>query len=54
MRIGNAGGVAVRMNGKEIGPLGGRGEVRRVLFTAPDKVEIVQPPPPAPPDDAAL
>jgi cytoskeleton protein RodZ len=54
MRIGNAGGVAVRMNGKEIGPLGGRGEVRRILFTAPDKVEIVQPPPPAPPDDAAL
>jgi cytoskeleton protein RodZ len=54
MRIGNAGGVAVRMNGKEIGPLGGRGEVRRVLFTAPDKVEIVQPPPPPPPDDAAL
>jgi transcriptional regulator with XRE-family HTH domain len=54
MRIGNAGGVAVRMNGREIGPLGGRGEVRRVLFTAPDKVEIVEPPPPAPPDDAAL
>jgi cytoskeleton protein RodZ len=53
MRVGNAGGIAVRLNGKEIGPLGGRGEVRNILFT-PDKFEIVEPPPPAPPADAAL
>src|SRR5580658_6156869 len=54
MKVGNAGGIAVRMNGKEIGPLGGRGQVRTVLFTAPDKVEFVEPPPPPVPDDAAL
>jgi cytoskeleton protein RodZ len=54
MLVGNAGGIAVRMNGKEIGPLGGRGQVRTVLFTAPDKFEIVEPVAPAPPDDAAL
>jgi transcriptional regulator with XRE-family HTH domain len=53
MRVGNAGGIAVRLNGKEIGPLGERGQVRTILFT-PDKFEIVEPPPPAPPDDATL
>jgi cytoskeleton protein RodZ len=54
MKVGNAGGIAVRMNGKEIGPLGGRGEVRTILFTAPDKFEIVEQPPRAAPDDATL
>jgi cytoskeletal protein RodZ len=53
MKVGNAGGIAVRLNGREIGPIGGRGQVRTVLFT-PDKFEIVEPPPPAVPDDAAL
>lgn len=53
MRVGNAGGIAVRLNGKEIGPIGGRGQVRTVRFT-PDKFEIVEPPPPAAPDDATL
>jgi cytoskeleton protein RodZ len=53
MRVGNAGGIAVRLNGKEIGPIGGRGQVRTVRFT-PDNFEIVEPPPPAAPDDATL
>lgn len=50
MKVGNAGGLEVRMNGKEIGPLGGRGEVREILFTAPDNVQILEPTPPPPPD----
>jgi hypothetical protein len=53
MLVGNAGGIAVRLNGREIGPLGGRGQVRTILFTA-DKFEIVEPPAPAAPDDAPL
>ena len=53
MKVGNAGGIEVRLNGKEIGPIGGRGEVRTVLFTAPDKYEIVEPPAP-PSDDTPL
>lgn len=53
MKVGNAGGIAVRLNGKEIGPLGGRGQVKTVLFTAPDKFEIVEPPP-APAADTPL
>ncbi len=50
MKVGNAGGIEVRLNGKEIGPLGGRGQVKTVLFTAPDKFEIVEPAAPAPVD----
>jgi cytoskeleton protein RodZ len=53
MKVGNAGGIAVRLNGKEIGPLGERGQVRTVLFTAPDKFQIVEPPP-SPPEDTTL
>ena len=53
MKVGNAGGIDVRLNGKDIGPLGGRGEVRTVRFTAPDKFQIVEPPSAAT-DDAAL
>ena len=30
--VGNAGGVAMRWNGKDIGPIGPRGQVRRVVF----------------------
>ncbi len=53
MKVGNAGGIAVRLNGKEIGPLGGRGQVRTILFT-PDKFEIVEQPRPAAPADSTL
>ena len=42
MRVGNAAGLEVRLNGKPIGPLGGRGQVLVVLFT-PDKFQIVPP-----------
>ena len=31
--VGNAGGVAMRLNGKDIGPIGLKGQVRRVVFT---------------------
>jgi len=43
MRVGNAAGIEVRLNGKLIGPLGARGQVLVVLFT-PDNFEIVAPP----------
>ena len=40
MRIGNAAGIEVRLNGKPVGPLGTRGQVRTVHFT-PQQFEIV-------------
>jgi hypothetical protein len=43
LRIGNAAGVDVRLNGKLLGPLGARGQVLVVLFT-PDNFQIVAPP----------
>ena len=42
LKTGNAGGVEVRWNGKPLGPIGGRGEVRTVLLT-PGNVEILAP-----------
>lgn len=42
VRTGNAGGIDVVFNGREIGRLGSRGEVMTVLFT-PDDYEILQP-----------
>jgi cytoskeletal protein RodZ len=46
MKTGNAGGIDVRWNGKSIGPIGGRGQVRDVLFT-PEGFKILTPAPPA-------
>ena len=43
IKTGNAGGLEVVFNGKEIGPLGAKGQVRTVLFTR-DNFEIVPPP----------
>jgi hypothetical protein len=43
MRVGNAAGIEVRLNGKMLGTLGARGQVLVVLFT-PDNFEIVTPP----------
>jgi cytoskeletal protein RodZ len=40
--IGNAGGLAVRWNGKPLGPLGPRGQVRIVELT-PDSVQVSLP-----------
>jgi cytoskeletal protein RodZ len=42
MRVGNAGGLDVRWNGKSIGPIGPRGQVRVVTFT-PENFQILQP-----------
>jgi cytoskeleton protein RodZ len=33
LKVGNAGGLNVQWNGKEIGPIGGKGQVRVVVFT---------------------
>jgi len=43
LRVGNAAGLEVRLNGKLLGPLGARGQVLTVVFT-PDNFEIVQTP----------
>jgi cytoskeleton protein RodZ len=43
MVVGNAGGIAVSKGGRDIGPIGPRGQVRTVNIT-PEAVEIVEPP----------
>jgi cytoskeleton protein RodZ len=53
MKVGNAGGVEVRWNGKSIGPIGARGQVRTVMFT-PQNFEILQPAPTTKPEDAPV
>ena len=42
MRVGNAAGLEVRLNGKLLGPLGHRGQVLVVVFT-PDNFQILSP-----------
>ncbi len=42
LRVGNAAGLDVRLNGRPIGPLGSRGQVLVVVFT-PDNFQIVAP-----------
>ena len=44
MVVGNAAGIAVRKGGRDIGPIGPRGQVRTLNITA-DSVEIVPPAP---------
>lgn len=44
MKVGNAGGIEVRWNGKIISPLGTRGQVLTIRIT-PEDFEIVPPPP---------
>jgi len=44
VKVGNAGGLEVRWNGKAIGPIGPRGQVRTILFT-PENFQILAPPP---------
>ena len=46
MKVGNAGGLDVRWNGKPIGKIGPSGQVREVLFTT-EKVQILPPALPA-------
>jgi cytoskeleton protein RodZ len=43
LRVGNAAGLEVRLNGKLLGPLGARGQVLTVLFTA-DNFQIFSEP----------
>ena len=42
VRIGNAGGLEIQWNGKTIGPVGPRGQVRVVVFT-PENFQILPP-----------
>ncbi len=42
LRIGNAGGLEIQWNGKSIGPVGPRGQVRVVVFT-PENFQILSP-----------
>jgi hypothetical protein len=42
MKVGNAGGLEVLWNGKPIGPIGPRGQVRTILFT-PENFQILTP-----------
>jgi cytoskeleton protein RodZ len=43
MRVGNAAGLEVRLNGKPLGSLGAHGQVRDLVFTS-DKFQFVSPP----------
>ncbi len=45
MKVGNAGGIEVRWNGKVVSPLGTRGQVLTIKIT-PEDFEIVPPQPP--------
>jgi isopentenyl diphosphate isomerase/L-lactate dehydrogenase-like FMN-dependent dehydrogenase len=42
LKVGNAAGLEVRLNGKPVGPLGARGQVLEVVFR-PDNFQIVPP-----------
>jgi hypothetical protein len=44
--IGNAGGLQIEWNGRQLGSLGKKGEVRDVLFTR-DSYKLIQKAPPA-------
>jgi cytoskeletal protein RodZ len=50
LRTGNAGGIEVSFNGKPVGPIGRRGQVRTVVFT-PQGMRIAAP---QAPDEGAL
>ena len=50
LRLGNAGGVTISLNGKPIGPAGPKGQVRTIQFTS-GGFQIVPPKPPAVPAD---
>ena len=51
LTVGNAAGLEMRLNGKLIGPLGGRGQVLVVVFT-PDNFQIVPQIVPQPPKES--
>jgi cytoskeleton protein RodZ len=43
LRVGNAAGLDVRLNGKPLGPLGAHGQVRDLAFTS-DKFQFLSSP----------
>jgi cytoskeleton protein RodZ len=49
LRVGNAGGVTLILNGKPVGPIGPAGQVRTIQFTS-GGFQIVPAKPPSPPD----
>ncbi len=49
LRVGNAGGISITLNGKPIGPLGPKGQVRDVQFTSGGFKIVAAPKPPSPP-----
>jgi cytoskeleton protein RodZ len=49
LRVGNAGGLNITLNGKPIGPLGPKGQVRDVQFTSGGFQIVAAPKPPSPP-----
>jgi cytoskeletal protein RodZ len=51
IRIGNAGGLSVRLNGKSIGPIGPAGQVRTLIINK-SGFQIVEPKPAAPANEA--
>jgi cytoskeleton protein RodZ len=50
LRLGNAGGVTITLNGKPVGPVGPRGQVRTVQFTSGGFEIVAVPKPPVPLD----
>jgi cytoskeletal protein RodZ len=50
LRLGNAGGVAITLNGKPVGPVGPKGQVRTVQFTSGGFEIVAVPKPPVPLD----
>jgi cytoskeleton protein RodZ len=48
LKLGNAGGVAIVLNGKPIGPVGPKGQIRTLQLTS-GGFQIVPPEPPSPP-----
>ena len=49
LRVGNAGGLSITLNGKPVGPLGPKGQVRDVQFTSGGFQIVAAPKPPSPP-----
>ena len=48
LRLGNAGGVTITLNGKPVGPVGPKGQVRTVQFTSGGFEIVAVPKSPAP------
>ena len=54
LRLGNAGGVSISLNGKPIGPAGPKGQVRTLQFTSGGfQIVPAKPSAPVPPPAAA-